>query len=113
MFVRLPRLALIRLMSLLLLATIGLHASEPVRELGKQRGSAFSSATVDVAVKVTARLASRTAVAPQMPAVSVLTVAPPVGPVRAPATAVPPASTGPPPFALLDGQPSPRAPPFA
>ncbi|MFY7834799.1 MAG: hypothetical protein ACOVQ0_00775 [Novosphingobium sp.] len=46
----LPRLVVLRLLTLLLLATIGVQASEPVRPLQHKAGSAFSAATADVAI---------------------------------------------------------------
>lgn len=114
MLSRLPRLALIRLMSLLLLATIGLQASEPVRGLHKERGSAFSSATADVAVVAKGRLASarliiasRPAVMPEVPAGTSANRPRVVGPIAVPD------STGPSPFALVARETSPRAPPLA
>ncbi len=114
MLLRLPRLALVRLMSLLLLATIGLQTSEPVEALYKERGSAFSSATSDVAVAVRSRPATaRIAVALQP---SVLPVSPVLASADYSCDAEPvavPDSTGPPAFAVVTGQPAPRAPPLA
>jgi hypothetical protein len=55
---RRPRLFLLRLLTLLLLATIGVQASEPVRPLQHKAGSAFSAATADVAIMASRRVAT-------------------------------------------------------
>lgn len=52
----LPRLVMLRLLTLLLLATIGVQASEPVRPLQHKAGSAFSAATADVAIVASRRV---------------------------------------------------------
>lgn len=114
MILRLPRLALVRLMSLLLLATIAVQVNEPVQELHKERGSAFSSATSDVAVAAKGRLTSARVIIAAQP--SVLPEVAALVRVDRPSLAQPaavPDSTGPPSFAVVTGQPAPRAPPLA
>ena len=114
MLLRLPRPALVRLMSLLLLATIGLQASEPPFELHSERGSAFSSATSDVAVAAKGRPESiRTALVPEPPMAPERPTGVSADRLRMAEPIAMPDSTGPPAFALVARQPAPRAPPLA
>lgn len=100
-------------MSLLSLATIGLDVGEPVRELYKERGSAFSSATDDVAVIAKGHPASaRVALPPQPTGMPETLAAISTDAPRVARLIAVPDSTGPPTFALLATQPA-RAPPFA
>lgn len=113
MIERLPSLTLVRLILALLLATIGIHACEPVRGLQQRHGSAFSAATYQVAVKPHRRVeVANLLVAPFPPQ--------PAAPVTEAGTPAPvfehpllrPNSTGPPRDAILSRQPAPRAPPL-
>lgn len=114
MLVRLPRLILARLCAVVVLATVGLQAAMPVTApLEVAHGSAFSAATVEVALAAQRRAEpARQAPAPQ----PLLPVALPFQPL-APATTLPPApaprpaATGPPARDILAFQPAPRAPP--
>lgn len=117
MLLFLPRAALCRLLSLLLLATIGLQASEPVRGPHRDRGSAFSAATSDVVVASYRRPeAIRTTIAPlpPLPRLVETPFARTAAPLQLAAVPAPrPDSTGPPARMILARQPAPRAPPLA
>jgi hypothetical protein len=109
---RLPSLALIRLLVALLLATIGLQASEPFTGLERDRGSAFSASTTDVAIasfKTAATVRLHVAPVPVFPVKDLPTTL--SVPVDVTAPAPRPASTGPPARVILVRQPAPRAPP--
>jgi hypothetical protein len=99
-------------LSLLLLATIGLQVAEPIQGLQRDRGSAFSAATSDVALAPSRRLdTARVAIAPVPTPVLDMPLAILAAPVRLAAPALRPDSTGPPGEAILARQPAPRAPP--
>jgi hypothetical protein len=112
---RLPSLTLVRLVATLLLATIGLQAAQPFE--GPSRpiyGSAFSAATVDVALATQRRAEpARAALVPQP---TLLPVEPAVArlvPDIVHSLAVRPDSTGPPTMPVLDRRAPPRAPPLS
>jgi hypothetical protein len=111
---RLPSLSLIRLIAALLLATIGLHAAHPFEpSLRPVHGSAFSAATVDVALAPQRRSEpAKLAPAPQ-PTLFPSAIEPLTGaPERTDRLAPRPDSTGPPAFPLPARLPPPRAPPL-
>lgn len=113
MVVRLPSLTLMRVVGALLLAIIGIHAGEPMHDLQRERGSAFSVTTPDVAV------------APQRRAATESIVVLPAPPAHEPAAiagifiAIPelpaprPDSRGPPETLFVAHPPAPRAPPVS
>lgn len=110
---RLPRSAIVRLLSLLLLATIGLQASEPVRGLQYERGSAFSAATSDVALAASRRgEAAQHAVAPLPSHTFEVALADAEAPLLLGTPLARPDSTGPPIPAKLARPSPPRAPPL-
>lgn len=113
MLTRLPRLIAIRCFALLLLATIALQASEPVRGLEYQRGSAFSAATSDVAIAASRRTAAaQLAPAPLPQALPEIPLTVPAAPLRLAAVPARPDSTGPPRPRRLARPAEPRAPPL-
>jgi len=113
------RLLLVRLLTMVLLVTIGVQANEPIRQIQPKAGSAFSAATADVAI-VSARkensanrlalptsIVSYPVVAACIAAIIILT-----GTFLAPSTKRL-VATGPPHRTLRRGQPvSPRDPPL-
>lgn len=113
--IRLPSLLLIRIAAVFLLATIGLQASEPVRGVALDRGSAFSAGTADVAISSSRRAEPVRLVvlpAPPLPRPGlVLATFAPIAGVSRPLSR--PDSTGPPARIILSRQPAPRAPPLA
>jgi hypothetical protein len=112
--IRLPTLLLIRIAAAFLLATIGMQASEPVRGIVLDRGSAFSAGTSDVAISSSRRAEEvRLAVltAPTLPRAA-LAVAQPTKVALASLPTPRPNSTGPPARLILARQPPPRAPPL-
>lgn len=119
---RLPRLLTIRLLTIrlwgaLLLAAIGLQAAQPVVHVFERvQGSAFSSATADVAIAARAGSAAVRLAALPLP-VSLLPSVLVAGAQRAaPRAGLPlvrPRSTAPPVYPPLPGRAAPRAPPLA
>jgi hypothetical protein len=109
----LPRLLLVRLLGVLLLATVGLQAGSPfAAPLERSHGSAFSATTHEVALTEQRRAqAQRIAPAPLVPVPARLPL------VRAQALpdqpAPRPASTAPPAREDIAWRPAPRAPPAA
>lgn len=111
---RLSSPALVRLLVALLIATIGLQASEPVRDVQRTRGSAFSAATVDVAIATTRRAETvRMLVVPEPPLPAETTLSALPASLHLPAVSPRPESTGPPEHPILPRQHAPRAPPLA
>lgn len=113
---RLPLPTALRLWAALLLAAIGLQVASPVaRPLEVRHGSAFSAATVDVALAPQRRIESvRVADEPQ-PALppQPVAVTPLAATILSDLPAVRPHSTGPPARDILAWQPAPRGPPAA
>ncbi|EIZ80714.1 hypothetical protein WSK_0687 [Novosphingobium sp. Rr 2-17] len=108
----------VRLWTLLLLAAIGLQAASPIRApLDRMQGSAFSAATVDVALagnRKAENAASAVQVMPPLPARAVLVHAPalPAFALTAPYR-LRPEARGPPPREHPARAPDSTAPPLA
>lgn len=111
--IRLPGPVLIRLFSLLLLAVIALQASEPVRGIGRDHGSAFSAATYEVAIANSRHVETASVSVAPTPLPKSETGAFPDEPaIRISLPSPRPDSTGPPAGAILARQPAPRGPPL-
>jgi hypothetical protein len=114
---RLPSLMLVRLLVALLLATIGLQASQAFDTAARlTHGSAFNAAASEVALAPQRRTETTTVAATPLPPglPHELTVAsPPIVPILVARPEPRPDSTGPPVLPILDRQPAPRAPPIA
>ena len=111
-----PSLVILRLWAALLLAAIGVQATQPFdAAVRPSHGSAFSAATYDVAGAPQRRVEPvQTAPTPLPPAPPQIaaTVAP-SSPTLASRVMPRPDSTGPPALPILERQPAPRAPPLA
>ncbi|MEO5587830.1 MAG: hypothetical protein ABIQ81_09095 [Novosphingobium sp.] len=112
---RLPSLTLVRLLAALLLATIGLQASQSFdAALRPSHGSAFNAATAEVALAPQRRAETEAVTAAPMPAVLPPAAVAPLHYRAEILTRQPvlrPDSTGPPARLILVRQPAPRAPP--
>jgi len=110
---QLPVLTVFRLMAALMLVTIGLHAASPEADVEWRHGSAFDSATYEVAlVQPNAIAVEQAAVAP-LPDARFASTPLPSLPSASLIPAPRPDSTGPPPVPIVERQPAARAPPFA
>lgn len=111
-FAKLPSLGLLRLVAALLLATIGMQASSGGHTLERERGSAFSPTTYDVAIAPSKQVEIARQVVLPTPLLG-LVPAPCIGSIASlPAIPAPrPDSTGPPAPMILAQGPAPRAPP--
>lgn len=109
--VRLP-IAFIRFISLLLVAVIGLQASEPIRGLRLEKGSAFSAATYDTALTSKRRADVVQTVAVPLPSPPAVKLKVSYTETTFTLPAARPDSIGPPALSILARQPAPRAPPL-
>jgi hypothetical protein len=116
MLLRLPLVNIARLLAVLMLATIGLQAAEPVGSPLQQRhGSAFGAVTYEVTLATARTSDVRKAVVTRaaLPLVPYAD-APPLRVAALPAGPAPrPDSTGPPLRDITAWRPSPRAPPLS
>lgn len=108
--------ALMRIWAILLLAVIGLQATQPpAAPLETTHGSAFRAATYEVALSTVRRTevaAEAQAPSPGLPPVADFTHVPHPLPVRGHSIALRPDSTGPPANDILARPAIPRAPPL-
>lgn len=116
MLLRLPLANIARLLVVLLLATIGLQAAEPIASPLQQRhGSAFGAITYEVTLAPARTSDARKAVVTRaaLPLVTFAEAPPPRAAALPASPVLRPDSTGPPLRDIASWQPSPRAPPLS